>query len=59
MDPAFQKNMVNIIMIFPEREREEVIPVDNPTVPIAEISSKKSYNKIEIFLHVIAIPTSL
>ncbi len=39
--PSLPKNMVNIIMIFPEREREEVIPVDNPTVPIAEISSKK------------------
>jgi hypothetical protein len=37
--------MVKINIIFPVSESPDVIPVDNPTVPNAETSSKRSLIK--------------
>lgn len=38
--------MVRIIMLFPAKLSEEVIPVDKPTVPNADISSKSNPRKL-------------
>jgi hypothetical protein len=38
--------MVKMIIDLPAKLREEVIPVDNPTVPKAEISSKRRPRKL-------------
>ena len=37
--PNLPKNMIKIITVFPTKVSEPVIPIDNPTVPNAEITS--------------------
>ena len=44
--PILPMYMVSIIIDFPAKLKEDVIPVDKPTVPKAEISSKSSVRKL-------------
>ena len=50
--PILPIYMVKIIIDLPAKLSEEVIPVDNPTVPNAEISSKSRLRKL-LFVSVI------
>ena len=44
--PILPIYMVRIIIDFPAKLKDDVIPVDNPTVPKAEISSKINCRKL-------------
>lgn len=38
--PTLPMNILTVMVIFPMGERREVIPVESPTVPSADTSSK-------------------
>jgi hypothetical protein len=44
--PILPIYIVRIIIDLPAKLREDVIPVDNPTVPKADISSKSKLRKL-------------
>ena len=44
--PILPMYMVRMIIVFPAKLKEDVIPVDKPTVPNADISSNKRLIKL-------------